>query len=87
MPMPLKSFRGWIRKIYATRDGELDCNELQEIIPQYVDMEVDEKGAEAKFPQVKHHLKQCPDCYDLYVTLRDVARLEKKKVTSELADV
>ncbi len=85
--MPLKPFRKWVRLIYLTRDDELDCNQLFETIPQYVDLEVAGEDAAAHLPGVKHHLEQCAECYDMYVTLRDVALMEKEFVTSQLTDV
>jgi hypothetical protein len=82
--MHLKSFRKWVRQVYSTRDEELDCAEFFEIIPLYVDVEVAGEEANLRFPDVNHHFKQCPECYDLYLTLRDVAQLESKQIASEL---
>lgn len=87
--MHLKSFRKWVRQIYATRDEELDCADFLQVVPQYVDLKVageDEKAGQ-HFPGVKHHLTQCQECYDLYLTLRDVAQLESQPIASELADL
>ncbi|MDY7077817.1 MAG: hypothetical protein SXV54_12925 [Chloroflexota bacterium] len=78
MPMHLKTFRKWIRQIYATRDEELDCNEFFEAIPKYVDVEVTGEKANLRFPEIEHHLNQCPQCYDLYLTLRQAALLESR---------
>ena len=85
MPMHLKSFRKWVRQIYSTRDEELDCDEFFEMIPQFVEVELAGEEANLRFPGVYHHLKQCAECYDLYLTLRDVAVLESKQISSELA--
>jgi hypothetical protein len=74
--MGLETFRKWIRQIYATRDEELDCNELFELVPKYVDMEIAGERTKPHFSEVEHHLSHCPRCYDLYLTLRDAARLE-----------
>ncbi len=87
MQINLKTFRKWIRRIYATRDEELDCEGLFNVIPVYVDMEVAAKDPEARFPEVKHHLNQCADCYDLYLTLRDVAQMEAHQVASKPAEL
>jgi predicted anti-sigma-YlaC factor YlaD len=81
--MHLKTFRKWIRRIYATRDEELDCDGLATVIPQYVDLEVTGKEADLRFPDVKHHLSQCPECYDIYLTLHDAALMESREVASE----
>jgi predicted anti-sigma-YlaC factor YlaD len=83
--MHLKSFRSWLKRIYLTRDEELDCEQLLEILPQYVDLEVAGEPADQSLPDVEDHLTQCAECYDLYLTLRDVAALEKKRAAPELA--
>jgi hypothetical protein len=87
MSVHLKSFRKWIRQIYATRGEELDCREFFEMLPQYVDMEISDEDAALHFPQVKHHLGQCAECHDVYLTLREVARLESREAVSELVRV
>lgn len=79
------AFRKWIRNLYATQDEELDCNELDTILPQYVDLEVAGENASQRFPDAKLHLDQCAECYDLYVTVRDVALLEGEAIAPELA--
>ncbi len=81
--MHLKAFRKWIRRVYATREEELDCEGLFNAIPAYVDWEIAGQDAEVHFPGVKHHLNQCAECYDLYLTLRDVAQLEHCQSVSE----
>jgi predicted anti-sigma-YlaC factor YlaD len=85
--MHLKSFRHLIRKVYVTQDEELDCDQLLQNLPQYVEMEVVGEQAQQHFPDIKHHLDQCTECYDLYLTVRDVARLEQQRVAPELADL
>jgi hypothetical protein len=87
MPMQLESFRKWIRQIFLSRDEELDCEQLLEQVPQYVDLEVAGEDADQQFPGILHHLHQCVECYDLYLTLRDVALLEHQKAAPEVADL
>jgi hypothetical protein len=76
--MGLETFRQWIRQIYATRDEELDCDELFELVSKYVDMEIAGERTKPHFSEVEHHLSQCPRCYDLYLALRDAALLESQ---------
>jgi predicted anti-sigma-YlaC factor YlaD len=78
--MHLKSFRQWIQSVYATQDEELDCDQLLSLIPQYVDLQVAGEVANLRFPDAQHHLDQCAECYDLYVTVRDAALLEHQQV-------
>ena len=84
MPMHLKSFRKWVRKVYVTQDEEIDCSEFFNLVPQYVETELIGEEANQRFPGAKHHLKQCEECYDLYLTLRDVAQLENRQIATEL---
>lgn len=77
--MNLESFRAWIRSIYATRDDELDCSDVFELIPRYVDTEVAGEDAEARFPRVAHHLDQCSRCHDLYVGVLEAAEEEERE--------
>jgi predicted anti-sigma-YlaC factor YlaD len=85
--MHLKPFRKWVRQIYATRDEELDCDQLFAAIAQYVEAKITGEEADLRFPEVKHHLDQCAECYDMHLTLRDVALLESQQVASKLADL
>lgn len=82
--MNLRAFHKWVRMVYATRDEELDCEQLFEALPQYVDVKVAGEDADLCFPQVRHHLNQCSECYDLYLTLRDVALLESRQLSAEV---
>ncbi len=77
--MHLLSFHDWIRRIYATRDDELDCNQVFKVLDQYVDTVVAEKEIPPNFSPVEHHLRQCPYCYDLYLAMRDAALLESEQ--------
>jgi predicted anti-sigma-YlaC factor YlaD len=83
--MHLISFHDWIRRIYATRDDELDCDEIFERLPQYVDSIVAGQADPPGFSQVEDHLRQCPYCYDLYLALRDTAALEAQQDHVEVA--
>ena len=83
--MHINTFRKWVRLVYSTQDAELDCNELFGSLPPYVDLDISGQQADERFPNVKHHLEQCADCFDLYLTLRDVVLLEHQQVTAELA--
>jgi predicted anti-sigma-YlaC factor YlaD len=85
MPVHFEWFRKWVRQIYTTQDEELDCDGCFEAIPEYVDMEVAGEKTNPRFPEVELHLRQCPQCYDLYLTLRDVALLESRQVAQQIA--
>jgi predicted anti-sigma-YlaC factor YlaD len=73
-----KNLTQWLERIYATAESEIDCEQLQAALPAYVDLELVGQDPAARFPQVKAHLAQCPDCAEEYEGLRKVAELESK---------
>lgn len=75
--MNLAGFRRWVRQIYATRADELDCNEVAELIPEYVDIEIAGENPGRYHPGVSHHLAQCARCRDLYEGVRDAVQAEE----------
>ena len=83
MPMRLKSFRKWVQQVYATQDEELDCSQLFDVMPQYVDLEIAGEETIPRYREVKQHLDQCAECHDLYVTVRDAACLEHQRTASK----
>jgi predicted anti-sigma-YlaC factor YlaD len=85
--LKLESFREWIRQIYATRDDELDCDAVFELIPKYVDREVAGEDPTIDLPQVEHHLKQCSRCRDIYVGVLEAAKLEEKEEAERAASL
>ncbi len=71
-------FLQWLERIYATAETEMDCEQLQVILPAYVDWEIAGRDPAARLSQVKAHLAQCPDCAEEYEGLRKVAELETR---------
>ena len=69
-------FLHWLNQIYATTETEIGCDQLQTLLPAYVDFEVAGDDPGSRLPQVKAHLAQCLDCADEYKGLRAVAELE-----------
>ncbi len=80
--MSLELCREFVRHIYATQAKELDCEGFLEIAPQYVEAEIAGDDANLRFPAARHHLNQCAECHDLYLTLHEVALLENEEVIS-----
>jgi predicted anti-sigma-YlaC factor YlaD len=73
-----KDLTQWLERIYATAENEIDCEQLQAALSAYVDLDLAGQDPAARFPQVKAHLAQCPDCAEEYEGLRKVAELESK---------
>jgi len=74
--MRFVSFHDWIRRIYATRDDEMDCEQVAELMPAYVDALVTGGNAGACFSAVEQHLLQCAMCLEIATALREAAGQE-----------
>ena len=70
------NFLHWLDQIYATASTEIDCDQLQLLLPAYVDFEVAGSDPGGRLPQVKAHLAQCRDCFEEHTGLLAVAQLE-----------
>ena len=71
-------FAQWLERIYATAEAEIDCAQLQVLLPAYVDFEIAGGDPGVPFQQARAHLAQCPDCAEEYEGLRKVAGLEAR---------
>jgi hypothetical protein len=71
-----EQFFRWLDQIYATTEGEFDCERFQALLPAYVECEVGGQAPAERYPGASAHLAQCPDCAEEYEGLRLVARLE-----------
>lgn len=76
--MNRKGFARWLERIYVTAETEMDCEQLQAILPAYVEFEIAGGDPQARFPKAKAHLAQCPDCAEEYAGLRKVVDLEAR---------
>jgi hypothetical protein len=70
-----KDFVRWIRQIFQTEDAEIDCARLQDLLPIIVDAEVSGIIMNGEDRQLRLHLSHCPDCNDVYETVRRLASL------------
>ncbi len=69
----------WLDQVFATSESEIDCDQLQAMLPAYVEFELaGSDGAEAKerAAKVRAHLAQCPDCAEEYQALKAAVGLE-----------
>lgn len=58
-----------INHLYATKENELVCTQVQELLPIYVEAEFEgeiEVLATAVTHDIETHLRHCPDCTELY---------------------
>ncbi len=70
-----ETFTRWIEQIYTTEEHEIDCKQLQNFLPAFVDAEVNRE----RLPHtavIRTHLQHCPDCQEIYEGLNLVIRAE-----------
>lgn len=71
--------RAWLKRVLETKDEEISCSECQELVSQYVHIELETGDAAAHIPRLAQHLMQCPACWDSYQILRELSRLEAQE--------
>lgn len=76
-----------IYRILATRDEEIDCDQVFELIARYVDLEVSGEDVARLLPLVYQHLVQCNKCSELHETLYELAVLEAQDALPEVDDL
>jgi hypothetical protein len=74
-----EKFRWLIRSIFAVQDKEILCSKFFDILPRYVDLQLEGKDVEKFFPEIGHHLHQCPECNEIYQALLQVVQSEKDR--------
>lgn len=52
-----------------TRDEELCCGDVYQLIDEYADYVVEDENAAELMPLVAHHINMCSDCKDEYKLL------------------
>jgi hypothetical protein len=73
----LEKFKWLIRSIFAVQDKEMLCSEFFDILPRYVDLQLAGEDADKLFPELSHHLHQCPECDEVYQALLKAVESEK----------
>lgn len=66
----------WLKRVLETQDDEISCTECQDLVSEYVNIELETGNAAAQIPQLAYHLDQCPACWESYQVLRKLAQLE-----------
>jgi hypothetical protein len=74
-----EKFRWLIRSIFTVQDREMLCSKFFDILPRYVDLQVEGKDLEQIFPQVSQHLHQCPECNEVYQALLHAVQPGKER--------
>jgi len=85
--MRFVSFHDWIRRIYATRDDEMDCDQVADLMAGYVDALIAGGEIGTCFSAVEQHLAQCPLCLEIAAALREVVRQESEQALPAVVSV
>jgi predicted anti-sigma-YlaC factor YlaD len=64
----------WLQRVVATKDHEIDCDELAVTIEVVVEAAARGEDVRASLPAIAVHLDQCPDCQEWFETLVDLTR-------------
>ena len=59
----------FLKMIEMTQEEELSCDEVHELLDQFVDLKLRGVDVEKLMPLVKHHLDLCRDCFEEYEAL------------------
>lgn len=75
--MKREEFKQLILSIFAAKDEEILCSEFFGLLPRFVDLQLSGQDLPTVLPEVSHHLRQCPECDEVYQALLYVARSEQ----------
>jgi hypothetical protein len=67
-----KMLRKLVNSVYKTQEVEYDCNQVYELLDQYVEMVNRGEDAAQLMPLVKQHLELCKDCREEFEALKHV---------------
>ena len=59
----------WLKRVIATQDDEIDCEELSVTIEVVVEAVARGEDVRQALPAISLHLDQCPDCREWFETL------------------
>jgi hypothetical protein len=69
--------KGILETLTRTHKEELDCDEVYEVIDQFVDAKVRGEDVSEVMPLVLQHLQLCRDCFEEYEALLRVIEAEE----------
>jgi glutaredoxin len=72
-----------IRALTTDEVDRLTCQECQDLLPEYLQAEVDGQAHEAQWHPVAFHLETCPHCSAVYATLHELTELADGERGSE----
>jgi hypothetical protein len=57
---------------------EVSCNECFELLDEYVEVELQDVGVDARIPGMRTHLDGCPACREEYESLRALITADRR---------
>ena len=69
MQLSKNDLRSLLENISKTKDVEIPCDEVFELIDEYADAAARGEDTSKLMPLVKHHLEICRDCLEEYEAL------------------
>lgn len=82
-----EEFEQLVRRILATQDDEIDCEQVADLVARYVELEVAGQGAPQVLPQVHQHLVQCNACSEIRDVLYELVALEEAGALPDSEDL
>ncbi len=65
-----------LRVLSLTEDRELTCDEVEEFMDAYVELELAGEDPQKALPDVAHHLRICPECKEEHDALLKILQSE-----------
>ena len=67
--LDIATLKQLVRKIIATREDEIGCDDCFNELDRFVEVKLKGKNAAQAMPLVQHHLEMCPDCREEFQAL------------------
>jgi len=77
--MPEEVVHRLIRRLEKTREDELSCDEVFELIDQYAEANLPDEDSQRLKPLIRHHLDMCRECDEEYEALLRVLEGSKEE--------
>ncbi len=72
MKLTNEHIKGLVECMGVTHEQELNCNECLDLVPEYVEQDIQKQPIRSTLKPVEYHLALCKECRDEYDTLREL---------------
>lgn len=66
-----------LQMLDMTREDELSCDEVHELVDQYIELKESGEDVDQLMPLMKHHLDMCWECFEEYEALVTALNFEE----------